>query len=74
MTEITLHLGDSVVAQLSALAEREGIHVDLLVEREITRMALGDPFGFFESGSSDDLRGADVRRCLTLNGSGRGDR
>jgi hypothetical protein len=66
MTEITLHLEDSVVAQLSALAEREGIHVDLLVEREITRMALGDPFGFFESGSSDDLRGADVKHLLDV--------
>jgi hypothetical protein len=66
MTEITLHLDDSVVARLPALAEREGIHVDLLVEPGITRMALGDPFGFFERGNSDDLRGADVKHLLDV--------
>lgn len=66
MTEITLHLDDSVVAQLSALADREGIQVDHFVEREITRMASLDPFGFFESGSSDDLRGADLKRLLDV--------
>jgi hypothetical protein len=66
MTEITLHLEDSVVAQLSALAEREGIQVDFLVEREISRIASGDHFGFFESGSSDDLRGTNVKRLLDV--------
>jgi hypothetical protein len=66
MTEITLHLDDEVLAQLAARAEREGIAIDSLVEREITRIATGDPFGFFGSGSSDDLRGADVKRLLDV--------
>ncbi len=67
MTEITIHLDDTVVAQLTARAEREGIEVDSLVEREIMRIAAGDPFAFFESGSADDLRGADVKRLLDVD-------
>ncbi len=70
MTELTLHLDDAVAEQLRSRAKREGIEVDALVAREVVRIAAGDPFGFFGSGSSGELRGADLRRQLDEEGFG----
>jgi hypothetical protein len=70
MTELTLHLDDAVAERLRSRAQREGIAIDELVEREVARIASGDPFGFFSTGSSDDLRGADFRRQLEQEGFG----
>jgi hypothetical protein len=64
MTELTLHLDDAIVAQLRTRAQREGIEVDVLVEREVVRIAVSDPFAFFGSGESDQLRGATLRQHL----------
>ena len=70
MTEITVRLADEILERLRARAEREGVAIGELIEREAARLADEDLFAFFESGSSDDLRGAKFRAQLGEAGFG----
>lgn len=70
MTEITVRLADEILVRLRSRADREGVSVAELIEREAARLAEQDPFAFFGSGASDDLRGASVRTQLGEAGFG----
>ena len=70
MTEITVRLADEILARLRVRADREGVSIVELIEREAARLADQDPFAFFEIGSSDDLRGAEFRAQLGEAGFG----
>lgn len=64
MTEITLVLEDSLALKLESQAEKQGLSVSQLLEREVARIAKQDPFGFFDSGTSNELRGTEIKQQL----------
>lgn len=70
MTQVTLTLDDDTAARLEVRAQREGLSVAALIEREALRIAADDPFAFFGSGSSDKLRGKSTKAQLSEAGFG----
>ena len=70
MTQVTVSLDDDTAARLEVRAQREGLSVAGLIEREALRIAGQDPFGFFGSGSSDELRGGNMKAQLSEAGFG----
>ena len=70
MTQVTLTLDDDTAARLEIRAQRDGLSVTALIEREAIRIAEQDPFGFFGVGSSNDLRGRSIKNQLDELGFG----
>jgi len=72
MTSFTVDLDDDAAERLRQLAEREGVAPGELARRLLTEATGQDPYGFFDAGSSDELRGERVDERLAERRFGEG--